>query len=114
MIKECKIHGDTDHYIRKDTNTGRCRKCMVIDVQKRREKVAKMALEYGGGKCDRCDYDKCSRALEFHHIDPSTKLFSISQDGKTRAWETVKSEIDKCVLLCANCHRELHDGIWSC
>ena len=110
MTRVCKIHGETDYYIRKDSNTGRCRKCMVDDVQRRREKVAAMALEYKGGKCYVCQYDRCSQALEFHHTDSSTKDFTISS-GHTRSWERMKKEIDKCILLCANCHREVHAGI---
>ena len=111
MIQECKIHGKTDHYIRKDSGTGRCRKCMVNDVQRRREKIANMAVEYKGGKCQECGYNNCNQALEFHHLDPTTKSFGISKEGQTRSWKRVKDEIDKCVLLCANCHREVHANI---
>ena len=72
-----------------------------------------MAIEYGGGKCMLCDYNRCSDALEFHHKNSSKKEFSVSQSGLTRSWERVKNEIDKCVLVCANCHRELHNNIRS-
>ena len=71
----------------------------------------KMAIEYKGGKCILCGYDKCSRALEFHHVNPEEKEFGISKDGATRSWEKVKIELDKCVLLCANCHREVESGL---
>ena len=67
-----------------------------------------MAVEYKGGCCSICGYDGCIEALEFHHIDPSEKDFGISSKGYTRSWERVKEEIDRCVLLCANCHREVH------
>ena len=69
-----------------------------------------MAIEYKGGKCENCGYDNCRKAFEFHHIDPTTKEFTISA-GHTRSWDRMKKEIDKCVLLCANCHREVHAGI---
>jgi ribosomal protein L30E len=46
--------------------------------------------------------------LQFHHIDPSQKDFNIGGRGSTRAWETIKAEIEKCILLCANCHAEEH------
>ena len=67
-----------------------------------------MALDYKGGHCEMCGYGKCSEALEFHHISSSKKAFSISNKGYTRSWKRVKEELDKCILLCANCHRELH------
>jgi 5-methylcytosine-specific restriction endonuclease McrA len=80
-------------------------------VQKRRIKIRKMALEYAGGKCQICGYDKCSRALVYHHINPNKKSFGISARGFTRSWEKIKKELDKCILLCSNCHMEVHDGI---
>lgn len=67
-----------------------------------------MAVTYKGGKCERCGYDRCIDALEFHHIDPVQKDFTISAKGYTRSWNKVKAELDKCIMLCANCHRELH------
>ena len=70
-----------------------------------------MARNYKGGKCAKCGYDKCQRALSFHHINPKEKDFDLSSKGLTRSWERIKKEIDKCVLLCANCHMEVHDGI---
>ena len=70
-----------------------------------------MAIEYKGGKCMICGYDKCNKALEFHHIDSGRKDFGISAKGYTRSWQKVKSELEKCILICANCHRELHEGI---
>jgi len=70
----------------------------------------KMAIDYKGGKCIVCGYNKCTWALEFHHIDPKEKEFSISDKGYTRSWDKVKIELDKCVLLCANCHREVEAG----
>ncbi len=70
-----------------------------------------MAREYKGGKCVMCGYSRYSGALDFHHKDPSQKDFGLSTKGLTRSWEKIKEEIDKCVLVCANCHRELHAGI---
>ena len=80
-------------------------------VAKRRKKIRDMALEYGGGKCVLCGYDTCKRALSFHHRDPKKKDFGLSTKGITRSWEKTRKELDKCVLLCANCHMEVHDGI---
>jgi predicted HNH restriction endonuclease len=80
-------------------------------VSKRRKKLKEMALEYGGNKCQICGYDKCSRALNFHHKDASLKDFGLSAQGLTRSWERTKAELDKCILVCANCHMEIHEGI---
>jgi hypothetical protein len=50
-------------------------------------------------------------ALEFHHLDGSRKDFGISSKGYTRSWSKIRDELDKCILLCANCHREIHAGL---
>jgi len=70
-----------------------------------------MAVEYKGGCCQVCGYDKYQGALEFHHKDPSEKDFSLSSKGHCKAWVKVKKELDKCVLVCSNCHREIHARI---
>ena len=67
-------------------------------------------IEYKGGTCIRCGYKNCYKALEFHHLDPNKKDFSISSNSFS--FEKMKIESDKCVLLCANCHREYHDGLF--
>lgn len=77
-------------------------------VSKWRRNLKKRAIEYKGSKCVRCGYSKCPAALEFHHTDPSQKDFGIGAHGHTRAWKYVKIELDKCELLCSNCHREVH------
>lgn len=64
-----------------------------------------------GGGCFRCGYHKCLKAIEFHHLDPSKKDFTISNDHFKL--EEAIEESKKCILLCANCHRELHDGLWK-
>ncbi|CAN5119184.1 hypothetical protein BH11PAT3_BH11PAT3_1950 [soil metagenome] len=80
-------------------------------VKRRRKKLREMAREYKGNQCAICGYKKCQRALSFHHLDPKLKDFGLSAKGLTRSWEKIQKEIDKCILLCANCHMEVHDGI---
>lgn len=87
------------------------KKQVVANVQRRRNKIKEMAIEYKGEECNICGYKRCKSALEFHHLDPSKKDFAISAKGYTRSWETVKAELNKCIMVCANCHREIHDGI---
>ena len=84
------------------------RQYLIAAVYKRRKKIRRLAVYYKGGKCQRCGYVRCIDALEFHHSDSSQKDFSISEKGYTRSWTKVKEELDKCILLCANCHREVH------
>ena len=80
-------------------------------VQRRRTIVRQKAIAYGGGKCEICGYSRCPEALEFHHKEVSSKDFGIPAKGYTRSWARVIEEIEKCVLVCANCHREIHAGI---
>lgn len=80
-------------------------------VAKRRKKVRLMAIEYAGGSCQLCGYSKCNRALGFHHKDPSKKGFGLSASGLTRSWDKTRHEIDKCILVCANYHIEIHEGV---
>ncbi len=80
-------------------------------VAKRRRKLRAMAVEYKGGKCILCGYRKCHWAFDLHHVNGEDKGFGLSADGLTRSWAKTKKEADKCVLVCANCHREIHAGI---
>lgn len=107
-IKLCRKHGNTEHAL-DSTGRWRCKKCRIEAVQKRRDKLKELAIQYKGGRCSVCGYDRCIGALEFHHVDPSVKEFGIG-NGNTRSFESLKKEIDKCILVCANCHREIHYG----
>jgi hypothetical protein len=71
------------------------------------------AIEYKGGRCALCGYDRCNAALEFHHVDRRTKAFGLSRKGIIRSWGSIKKEIDKCLLVCSNCHREVEAGARS-
>jgi hypothetical protein len=105
--RECKHHGKYQFAL-EGRGYYRCTKCRSEAVQRRREKLKKKAVEHKGGECKVCGYNKCVDALEFHHRDPNTKEFGVAAKGYTRSWDKVKEELDKCDMLCANCHRELH------
>lgn len=107
-IRECKKHGLTKYHHVKNTNNYRCTKCQSENVQRRRVNLKLMAIAYKGGCCERCGYNKCVTALEFHHLDPSEKDFGISAAGATRSFERIKVELDKCIMVCSNCHKEIH------
>lgn len=68
-------------------------------------------MKEAGGRCKICEYDRYLGALQFHHVDPSTKEFAVSLRGRTRHIERVRAEASKCVLLCSNCHAEVEGGI---
>jgi len=108
ILKECEIHGTTIFSYRTD-NRFRCRKCSSDAVIKRRQNLKKMSVEYKGGKCSLCGYNKCISALAFHHLNPNEKDFQIS--GKSISWDKIKNELEKCILVCSNCHQEIHTNL---
>lgn len=113
MIKECKKHGLTEFSLNKQGKKKpqlKCKKCASEAVQRRRHELKKKAVAYNGGKCVKCGYNKFIGALEFHHTD-GNKDFGIGAKGYTRSWEKVKEELNKCILVCSNCHREIEGGI---
>lgn len=67
------------------------------------------AVAYKGGKCQNCGYKKSVYCLDFHHVNPEEKDFAIA--SVTRRWEIIKRELDKCILVCRNCHGEIHEEI---
>jgi hypothetical protein len=79
-------------------------------VELRRE-TKRRAIESFGGVCLACSSAYAPAALEFHHPDASKKEFAISDDGIYRSWERVQKELQNCVMLCANCHAEIHAGV---
>lgn len=82
------------------------------EAVKRKKRILKHQLiQYKGGKCQKCGYDKCEGALQFHHRNPEEKDFSLSDinlNNTTTSIQQIYQEIDKCDLLCANCHFEEH------
>lgn len=106
----CLKHGLTRHVSIAAERRLRCAKCRSEAVSRRRRKVKEMLVTEAGGKCALCGYDRHHAALQFHHVDPSTKSFGLGVRGITRSIEKLRAEAIKCVLLCANCHTELEAG----
>lgn len=77
-------------------------------VEKRKE-IKQKVIEYLGGKCCECDYNKSNRALHPHHLE--NKEFSIGGNGTVMKWGKIENELLKCILLCSNCHRKKHSTI---
>ena len=83
-----------------------CNECNVTICRQRRKQKC---INYKGGKCQKCGYKKCQAAIEFHHRIPEQKDFSINNNLHRRNIDDrIKKELDKCDILCANCHREEH------
>lgn len=80
-------------------------------VSKHRATKLEKLYALAGGKCQCCGYNRCNSALEFHHVDPVQKSFPVCLRSMTKSWERVLNEAKKCVLVCANCHREIHEGV---
>lgn len=90
-----------------------CKPCTSDETGERMRKFKCQCVEYKGGKCEVCGYNKSMAALDFHHRDPKEKDFGIATARVTAFSDKVRKELDKCVLLCSNCHREEHERIAS-
>jgi transposase len=107
---ECRHHGPAE-FVLEGRGYYRCRQCRIERVAKRRRMMKVMLVAEAGGGCAVCGYDRHLRALAFHHLDPADKRLQISWNGVTQSLETLRIEAQKCVLLCANCHAEVEDGL---
>lgn len=85
-----------------------CRKCASKIKLRHSQKFKKHCVDYKGGECIRCGYKNCLAALEFHHRDPAEKEFTVAKLNTAILTESIKKELDKCDLVCSNCHKELH------
>lgn len=110
MKRECKHHGLTEHKHRKDGGW-RCKQCAKEAVIKRRKTIKEKLIEYKGGVCERCGYEgtRCPEVMDFHHQDPTQKEFTLARTNISL--DRQKKEVDKCMMLCCRCHREIHAGI---
>lgn len=87
----------------------RCRNCQRKVNRQRyehhRKLIDEIKLKRG---CERCGWKEAAVALDFHHKEPSGKDFHISQKVQCKM-EKLMAEIEKCIVLCANCHRITHE-----
>ena len=107
-----EIEGETSLKEKYGNNPNTNEKQLIKQEEKRRLNKKK-ALEYLGGKCQVCGYNKFSKALECHHMNPEKKEEKLCE-LYSKPWAIIQKELDKCVLVCSNCHREIHDGITPC
>jgi hypothetical protein len=108
IIRDCKYCARQFKVDRLKGNKGyTCNSCRA---NRRRIEVKEKLVQYKGGCCVVCGYSKCNPCLSFHHLDPSQKDFGIG-GMHCFSLDRLKLEVDKCVLLCLNCHGELHAGL---
>ena len=84
----------------------KCRDCGRVY----RSELKRALVDLRGGACNICGYKRHLAALTFHHLEPAKKDFEIAR-GHTRSWDALVHEVRKCLLLCENCHREVHAGV---
>lgn len=103
----------TEFYNRRNGkgNSVYCKRCSNDQTVERQKRFKQQCIDYKGGKCVCCGYNKCNNALDFHHLDPDKKEFSIAHAKLTSFNDKVKNELNNCALVCSNCHREIHAGI---
>lgn len=112
LCKKCKIHKTAESFYKKRYDS--CKDCTKKTQNESHNKLKQICVDYKGGKCEKCGFNKCNSALEFHHLDPKEKDFNISTKGGSELTEEIKAELDKCKLLCSNCHSEEHYLLESC
>lgn len=122
MVKQCEICGETFETKKYGAKRKYCFNCSphyengdnhgrAMTITSIRKAIKIQLVKYKGGKCERCGYDKCMNALQFHHPNQNEKDFNISNYtcSKYLDLDKIYKEVDKCILLCANCHAEEHE-----
>lgn len=107
---KCATHGRAIFQWRSDGGF-RCRQCNAMAVAERRRLVKRQLVNEAGGACCICGFSRHPRALQFHHLDPTTKKFHLAHQGLTRGIGEMRAEAAKCLLLCANCHALVEAGV---
>jgi hypothetical protein len=105
---KCKFCGDTnpDHFYGRIKSW--CKKCHNKNTVAKKRNWKVEVIELMGGKCVKCGYDKCVAALEFHHPDPTKKDQENWRAIRNRGKDYLREQTKECIILCSNCHKELH------
>lgn len=103
VCRKCGVEGKENFYA--SSSKLMCKSCWGHRTYKYKKDILHELKEKRGGKCERCGYDKCYAALVWHHRDPSEKDPAYSRQ---MARSKLEAEIEKCDLLCSNCHTEVH------
>jgi len=105
--KTCEKEGQEHFY---KSQAWYCKNCWNVRTAQRSKNNVKILKEEYGGKCTKCGYNKCMDALQFHHVDPTKKEFSLGL-ARQKNLDKLRKEMDKCILVCSNCHIEIHHDI---
>jgi len=107
-VSKCVLLCANCHRLRHAAEDANAKGGPVVEFRRR---LKARAVAYMGVACSACGRSGHQAIFEFHHRDSSEKEFGITSDGIPRRWERILSELRKCVMLCANCHREVHAGV---
>ena len=113
VMKKCNWCNETkpaDDYYTKSSGKlmSYCKACVISQCAIRHRKIKLQAIEYKGGKCERCGFIGCPAAFDFHHLDPSIKDEAVVKRMRKAFTAEARQELDKCILVCSNCHRTIH------
>lgn len=112
ICKQCNQSKSVEcFYKRRNNYNSICCDCENANTLTRQHTQKQKCIDYKGGKCVICGYNKLIAVLQFHHIRPENKLFTIGNYHLHKFDEKIINELNKCILLCANCHLEVHQGL---
>ncbi len=106
----CNILKDVSSFrkiLNRNNYSSYCKECESKNAILKQQNLKKKCIEYLGGECECCHQKFDEKIYQFHHTEPAHKDFNICKH-KSFNFENVKSELDKCILLCANCHYRIH------
>ena len=86
----------------------RCHNCYKKKIYRKRKELKQLCVDYHGDKCLDCGKSFPNPVYDFHHIEDNKDSCIGHMTHKCQSWETISGELDKCVMLCANCHRIRH------
>ena len=98
---------DSDFYKKGDRLHSMCKQCFNAYCIERWRQRKTQAVKDFGGKCHDCNQEYPDAVFDFHHLDPSEKDFDWNK-LRLRSIDSIREELSKCVMLCANCHRIRH------
>ena len=110
LCKHCGTTNEED-FFKSNSMKSCCLKCHTLYTHQRLREAKLRAIEYLGGECSKCGIKGIPAIYDFHHKNPKEKDFNWGKK-RTTNWGNLKKELDKCILLCSNCHRATHDTEW--
>lgn len=114
IIKNCKHHGDTI-FKKCKRSRGEHYECVACNTKRRtnfRLARKQYLVDLFGGACQCCGYNKCIQVFDFHHLYRELKKFGINNALKNSvSLDKILEELKNCIMVCANCHREIEAGL---